>query len=144
MSPRAAAVFLMLASAAVRAGDGDIDIPSSDVNFGNKASVPGAPPQTGPLLHRKFAEKWRRDARASFGKAEATIAFALSGRCGERPKTLAPGWEEVLASARAEAARGEAMWETVPQISARHYMRATKMSDNLVAGAAAANCGPAL
>jgi hypothetical protein len=137
-------MILMLAISTARADERDVDIPSSDVNFGNKASIQGEAPQTGPLLHRKFAEKWRRDAEASFGKAEAAIAFALSGRCGERPKTLAPGWEQVLASARAEATKGEAMWETVPQISARHYMRATKMSDNLVAGAAAANCKPDL
>lgn len=146
MSPRLVAIILALvlpaagAAAGTTAGEFDIDIPSTDVNFGRKASSPDAVPQTGPMLHRKFAEKWRRDAQASFDTAEAVIAAAQSGRCGERPKSLAPGWEQVLDSARAEATKGEAQWETVPQISARHYMRAAKMSDSLIAGAAAARC----
>lgn len=118
----------------------EIPIPDTDVNFGEKQSLSHRPPPTGPLLHRAFAQRWKDSFEANAAKAGATIARAGSGDCGNRAQRNAAGWQDVLDSAYKEAARGELKQDTVPQIAARHYMRASNMADKLIKGAASTGC----
>lgn len=118
----------------------EIEIPDSDVNFGEKLSVGHRPPPTGPLLHRAFAQRWKDSFEANATTASDTIARAGAGDCGNRAQLNASGWQDVLDAANKEAAKGQLSWATVPQIAARHYMRASNMAENLIIGARSAGC----
>lgn len=128
---------------AADAGSADsppLDIPSTDVNFGRHVSSPDEAPQTGPILHRKFAEKWRKESAEKIALAEEVIARAATGVCGDYSKSQARGWADVLEAARSETRKGQAKWDTVAQLATRHYMRAAKMADNLLATAERNRC----
>lgn len=118
----------------------EIAIPDTDVNFGEQQSQTHRPPPTGPLLHRAFAQRWKDSFETKAAKADANIVRAGSGECGKHAQRNAPGWKDVLDSAYKEAARGDLKRDTVPQVAARHYMRASNMADNLIKGAAGAGC----
>ncbi|MFN0039957.1 MAG: hypothetical protein ACKVP2_10645 [Burkholderiales bacterium] len=141
-------VLLVLLSAATGAKAADagsvdnppLDIPSTDVNFGKHSSSPDEAPQTGPILHRKFAEKWRKESAEKIALAEEVIARAATGACGDYSKSQARGWADVLESARLETRKGQAKWDTVAQLATRHYMRAARMADNLLATAERNRC----
>jgi hypothetical protein len=128
------------AEAAAPAALDAVDIPDGDINFGPRQSIGDRPPPTGPLLHRAFARRWKESFEVNVARAASMVALAERGGCGRRASLNAPGWHDVLDSAHKEAARGALKDATIPQLAARHYMRASAMAENLMKGAVSAGC----
>jgi hypothetical protein len=62
----------------------ELEIPETDINFGDPQSISHRPPPTGPLLHRAFARRWKESFEANVAKAAAMVALAERGAATAR------------------------------------------------------------
>ena len=98
-----------------------VDIPDTDVNFGELQSAPNNPPPIGPLLHRYYAKKQRTLVVSNRDDAISLYEKFMSMKCERMNQEQLSKMEYLLQESLTLFTKGEAYFNTVPQISIRFY-----------------------
>ena len=99
----------------------DIEIPTSDVNFGTLQSEPGTSPPIGPLLQRYYAKKQRSLVIDSRDYAISIYRNFESEACEPIDYSQLSRAHDLIKESIILFNKGELYFNTIPQISIRFY-----------------------